>query len=135
MKQRTRTYLAAGMAAVITGAALPVAYGAGKDGTVQEDLGEVVVTATRSAKRDLEVPAATRVISAQEIRESGARNAAEALSEMDSTAYSAFGQNGAAMGTMSNDVVIRGIDNGTLILVNGNPVSWRGKYDLSLIHI
>ena len=133
MKQRTRTYLAAGMAAVITGAALPVAYGAGKDGTVQEDLGEVVVTATRSAKRDLEVPAATRVISAQEIRESGARNAAEALSEMDSTAYSAFGQNGAAMGTMSNDVVIRGIDNGTLILVNGNPVSWRGKYDLSAI--
>ena len=77
MKQRTRTYLAAGMAAVITGAALPVAYGAGKDGTVQEDLGEIVVTATRSAKRDLEVPAATQVISAQEIHESGARNAAE----------------------------------------------------------
>ena len=37
------------------------------------------------------------------------------------------------MGTMINEVNIRGIDNGTLILVNGNPVSWRGKYNVQEI--
>lgn len=32
---------------------------------------------------------------------------------------------------MTNEASLRGNKSGTLILVNGNPVSWRGKYDLS----
>ena len=101
--------------------------------TVEENLGDVVVTATRSHKREVDTPAATEVITAQEIKESGVQNAGEALAKVDGIAYGAFGQNGAAMGTMTNDVNIRGVDNGTLVLVNGNPISWRGKYDLSAI--
>lgn len=100
---------------------------------VTEDLGEVVVTATRSQKKDVDVPAATEIITAEEIKDSGAQTAGEALSKVDGIAYGAFGPNGAAMGTMDNSVNIRGIDNGTLVLVNGNPISWRGKYDLSAI--
>ena len=98
-----------------------------------QDLGEVVVTANRTRQRDVDTPAATTVLTAKDIERSGAQNAGEALAQADSVAYAAFGQNGAAMGTMSNDVVIRGIDNGTLILLNGQPISWRGKYDLSSI--
>lgn len=101
--------------------------------TVEQNLGDVVVTATRSHKREVETPAATEVITAQEIKETGAKNASEALSMLDGLAYGAFGHNGAAMGTMSNEINIRGVDNGTLLLVNGNPISWRGKYDLSAI--
>lgn len=101
--------------------------------TVEENLGDVVVTATRSHKREVDTPAATEVITAQEIKESGAQTAGDALAKVDGIAYGAFGQNGAAMGTMANDVNIRGVDNGTLVLVNGNPISWRGKYDLSAI--
>ena len=37
------------------------------------------------------------------------------------------------MGTMINEATIRGVDNGTLVMVNGNPVSWRGKYNLDSI--
>ena len=37
------------------------------------------------------------------------------------------------MGTMINEANIRGVDNGTLVMVNGNPVSWRGKYNLDAI--
>lgn len=101
--------------------------------TVEENLGDVVVTATRSHKREVDTPAATEVITAKEIKETGAQTAGEALAKVDGIAYGAFGQNGSAMGTMANDVNIRGVDNGTLVLVNGNPISWRGKYDLSAI--
>jgi len=74
---------------------------------VTEDLGEVVVTATRSQKKDVDVPAATEIITAEEIKDSGAQDAGEALSKVDGIAYGAFGQNGAAMGTMDNSVNIR----------------------------
>ena len=61
-------------------------------------LGETVVTATRTKKRDLDVPAATTIITAQEIKDSGASNAADVLSQVDSFVYKSFGPNGAAMG-------------------------------------
>lgn len=101
--------------------------------TGAQDLGEVVITANRTRQPDVAVPAATKVITARDIEKSGAQNAGEALAKTDGITYAAFGPNGAAMGTMSNDVVIRGVGNGTLILLNGQPVSWRGKYDLSSI--
>ena len=37
------------------------------------------------------------------------------------------------MGTMNNELGIRGNRNGTLVLVNGNPVAWRTKYNLEMI--
>ena len=48
-------------------------------------------------------------------------------------AYKSFGPLGASMGTMINEANIRGVDNGTLVMVNGNPISWRGKYNLDAI--
>ena len=136
MKKKTaKTWMAIStVVALFTGTVagmVPVEAAEGE--TVDENLGDVVVTATRSEKREQNVPAATTVITAEDIHASGAQNAAEALQMTDGFAYASFGQNGAAMGTMANDATIRGIDNGTLVLVNGNPVSWRGKYDLSAI--
>jgi len=96
-------------------------------------LDEVVVTATRSEKRDTDVPAATIVITAKQIKESGAKNAAEALSKVNGLAYKSFGPMAASMGSMINEINIRGNGNGTLVLINGNPVSWRGKYNIDAI--
>lgn len=124
--------VALGLAALVAVSSYPGVEAADKE-TVAENLGDVVVTATRSHKREVDTPAATEVITAQEIKETGAKTAAEALAKVDGMAYGAFGQNGAAMGTMSNEINIRGVDNGTLVLINGNPISWRGKYDLSAI--
>lgn len=96
-------------------------------------LDTTIVTATRTEKRDTDVPMATEVVTKEDIEASGAKNAAEALQKLNGFEYGAFGPLGAAMGTMSNEINIRGIDNGTLILVNGNPVSFRGKYNLQEI--
>ena len=86
-------------------------------------LGEVVVTATRTQKRDVDVPAATTVITADEIKESGAASAADVMEQENGFIYKAFGPNGAAMGTMSNEVNVRGFKGVMLILMNGNPIS------------
>ena len=130
------TFMAGTVCAVgfcnMQGSRLPVASAKSHE-VVAADLGEIVVTATRSKKLEVDVPAATEVIKDDQIKDSGARNAGEVLSKLDGIAFDGFGQNGAAMGTMANEINIRGVDNGTLILVNGNPVSWRGKYDLSAI--
>ena len=135
MKKHMKAWMTAGtVAALVTSpAAGMAAETACTSGGASTDLGEVVVTATRSEKRDMDVPAATTVITSDDIHASGAQNAAEALERTNGFSYAAFGQNGAAMGTMANDATLRGIDNGTLVLVNGNPVSWRGKYDLSAV--
>ncbi len=98
-------------------------------------LDPMVVTATRYAKRDVDVPASTTVLTGQELKDTGANNLGVALSKVPGVAYKQFGPAGASMGTMINEVNIRGISNGTLILVNGNPVSWRGKYNLDAIAV
>lgn len=134
-----KTFLAAGAVAAVLAAPMamvPAEAAESSDAPAEaktQDLGEVVVTATRTVKRERNVPAATTVITSDDIHASGAQNVAEALETMDGFAYAAYGQNGAAMGTSNNKATIRGIDNGTLVLVNGNPISWRGKYDLSSI--
>lgn len=58
-------------------------------------LGEVVVTATRTQKRDLDVPAATTVITAKEIKDSGAANASDVLAKVNGFVYKSFGPAGA----------------------------------------
>lgn len=96
-------------------------------------LDDTVVTATRTKKHDVDVPASTTVLTAEKIKESGAQNAAEALSKVNGFIYKSMGPMGASMGTMNNELNIRGVKNGTLVLMNGNPVSWRGKYNLEQI--
>ena len=96
-------------------------------------LGEVVVTATRTQKRDVDVPAATTVITAEEIKDSGAASVSDVLQKVNGFTYKAFGPAGAAQGVMTNEVNLRGFRGGTLILMNGNPISWRGKYNLDAI--
>jgi len=104
-----------------------------KDTIDEYALDEVVVTATRSEKKDTDVPAATIVITEKQIKASGAKNAAEALSKVNGIAYKSFGPMAASMGSMINEINIRGNGNGTLVLLNGNPVSWRGKYNIDAI--
>ena len=96
-------------------------------------LGETVVTATRTKKRDLDVPAATTIITAQEIKDSGAANASDVLAKANGFIYKSFGPAGAAQGVMTNELNVRGVRSGVLVLMNGNPIAWRGKYNLDAI--
>ena len=101
--------------------------------TDDHTLGETVVTATRTTKRDVDVPAATTTITAEEIERSGAATASDVLAKANGFAYTSFGPNGSAMGSMTNELNIRGLKGGALVLMNGNPIAWRGKYNLDQI--
>lgn len=138
MKMWNKKFLAAAvMLSAMTGqvyAAETAHTGTGDDETLPTYLhGEVVVTATRTQKRDIDVPAATTVITAEDIKKSGAANASDALEKVNGFVYKSFGPNGAAMGAMTNEVNVRGLKGGALVLMNGNPIAWRGKYNLDQI--
>jgi hypothetical protein len=138
MKMWNKKFLAAAVVlSAMTGqvyAAETAHTGTGDDETLPTYLhGEVVVTATRTQKRDIDVPAATTVITAEDIKKSGAANASDALEKVNGFVYKSFGPNGAAMGAMTNEVNVRGLKGGALVLMNGNPIAWRGKYNLDQI--
>ena len=138
MKMWNKKFLAAAVVlSAMTGqvyAAETAHTGTGDDETLPTYLhGEVVVTATRTRKKDIDVPAATTVITAEDIKQSGAANVSDVLSKVDGFVYKSFGPNGAAMGAMTNEVNVRGLKGGALVLMNGNPIAWRGKYNLDQI--
>ena len=96
-------------------------------------LDDVVVTATRTEKREVDIPESTEVVTAEDIKAQGAHNALDAIRNVNGIIYKSTGPLGSAMGSMTNEIGIRGNDEGALVLVNGNPVSWRGQYNLQEI--
>lgn len=117
---------------------LPLASAVSSEGGQSEaleeySLDEIVVTATRTEKRDVDVPMSTEVITREEIERSGAQNVAQIIQKVNGVSFASFAPLGASMGTMMNKATIRGIDNGTLVMINGNPISGRGLYNLQEI--
>lgn len=124
------------MTALITGSVLWGGTAAFAEESVGEfALDQIVVTATRTEKRDVEVPASTTVLTNQDLKNTGAQNLQVALGRVSGLAYKTFGPGGAAMGTMANEIAIRGISNGTLVLLNGSPMNLRGKYYLDAVPV
>ena len=105
-------------------------------GEIQEfTLDPMVVTATRIEKRDVQVPASTVVLTQKDLKATGAQNLQVALSKVPGLVYKTFAPGGGSMGTMANEIAIRGVNNGTLVLLNGNPMNLRGKYYLDAIPV
>ncbi|MFD2164266.1 TonB-dependent receptor plug domain-containing protein [Paradesertivirga mongoliensis] len=103
----------------------------------QTDLEQVVVTATRSAKRKAEVGKVVRVITSEQIQRSQGRTLPEVLNNVAGITYS--GANNAQSNT-SASLFLRGASAGnTLILIDGIPVndaqSISNEYDLKSIAI
>ena len=121
------------MTALITGSVIWGGTNVFAEELQEYSLDQMVVTATRTEKRDVDVPASTTVITSKQLEDSGSNSIAEVLGKQAGIEYKSFGPLGTSMGTMINEVNIRGISNGTLVLVNGNPISWRGKYNLESI--
>ena len=70
------------------------AYGATATTTASSDyeLNPVVVTATRSEKQDLNVPASTTVLSTKDLQNTGAQNLQVALGRVPGLDYETFGE-------------------------------------------
>lgn len=93
-------------------------------------LNPVVVTANRYEKAALEVAASTQTMTAEDLSRTGQNNLQQALSFLDGISYSGMGPNGTAVSSMTSKIIFRGVTDGTLVLVNGTPINWRGKYNL-----
>lgn len=98
-------------------------------------LDPMVITATRTEKRDVDVPASTTILSNQDLKNTGAQNLQVALGRVPGLIYKTFSPGGGAMGTMANEIAIRGVSNGTLVMLNGTPMNLRGKYFLDAIPV
>jgi len=117
------------MAAVITGTLFNASAYAAEE--IQEfSLDPMIVTATKVETKSLDVPAAVEVFDRTKIEESGAGNAFDVLRNTLGVISHAQGVNGMSMGAMTSRIVIRGVEKGTLVLVNGVPLNQDGKYNL-----
>lgn len=96
-------------------------------------LDTMLVTATRTEKRDVDVPASTEIITYEDIVDSGSVNAIEAVSKMLGVDYNTYLPGGSAQTSMTNEINVRGFSYGTLILVNGNPINLNNTYVIDAI--
>ena len=126
---------------LLTGAVLSVfmagAYenACAADGTSDAvySLNPVVVTATRYEKSDAEIPAATQTFTEEQIEQTGADNLQVALQYLDGVIDAGMGPNGTSVSSMTTKNVIRGVSNGTVVMINGTPINWRTNYNLENI--
>ena len=91
------------------------------------------VTANRMALLDLDTPAAMDVITDKDIMNSGAKNAFDAVNMVPGITSFSYGASGLEYGAMDSRVNIRGLERGSLILMNGVPMNLNGKGGLSSI--
>lgn len=95
-----------------------------KTATLDEfTLDEVIVTAQRIETKDLDTPATTTIITAQKLKDSGAATVFEAIERIPGINSYSYGNGGGDYGGMYSRINIRGMDKGTLVLVNGSPVN------------
>ena len=137
MKQSRKGML---VAALICGTIVPVLFGGASAYAeeVEENLSsfaleEVVVTAARHEKKDVDIAASTDVITREQLDNMGATNAFEALQFSTGLTIDGKAPGGASYGSMTSKVAIRGIEKGTLVMMNGTPINFRGLYSLDSI--
>ncbi len=94
-------------------------------------LDPIVVTAQRQETRDVNTPAATKVLTAEELKDSGAKTVFDAISFTTGVTNFSYGPGGLDYGAMDSRVNIRGLERGALILVNGAPINLNGKNSIS----
>ena len=95
----------------------------------------MVITAQRMETKDLKTPAAVEVVTKEKIENSGAGSAYDVLQNALGVMSSAQGPNGAAMGSMTSKIIIRGVDKGTLVMVDGVPMNQDGKYTWKIFRL
>lgn len=93
-------------------------------------LDTMVVTAARVQENDLKSASAVEVFDEKSIASSGAGNVFSFLENALGVTAFAPGINGMSMGSFTSSVQLRGVDKGTLVLVDGVTLNMDGKYNL-----
>ena len=119
---------------VLAGMAMAAVWGNASAADVYE-LNPIIVTAQRSASEELKTPAAVEVLTADELQKTGATSMQEALKFSTGVIAHAQGPRNISQGTMTSKIVIRGVEKGTLVLVDGVPMNQSGRYNLEDIPV
>lgn len=117
--------------AVFTGAACA----SGVSAAEVYELNPVLVTAQRSVTKDMETPAAIEVLHADDLQKTGATSVQEALKFSTGIITHGQGPRNISQGTMTSKAVIRGVEKGTLVLIDGVPINQGGRYNLEDIPV
>lgn len=117
--------------AVFTGAACA----SGVSAAEVYELNPVLVTAQRSVTKDMETPAAIEILHADDLQKTGATSVQEALKFSTGIITHAQGPRNISQGTMTSKAVIRGVEKGTLVLIDGVPINQGGRYNLEDIPV
>ncbi len=118
--------------AVFTGAAC---VSGGVSAAEVYELNPVLVTVQRSVTKDMETPAAIEVLHADDLQKTGATSVQEALKFSTGIITHGQGPRNISQGTMTSKAVIRGVEKGTLVLVDGVPINQGGRYNLEDIPV
>ncbi|MBQ7417853.1 MAG: TonB-dependent receptor, partial [Acidaminococcaceae bacterium] len=126
------------MTALICGSIVPVLCGGASVYAAETEdealsafaLDPMVVTATKVETKTLDIPASVEVINRERIENSGSGNAFEVLTNALGVMTHSQGVAGMSMGSMTSRVMIRGVEKGTLVMVNGVRINQDGKYNL-----
>lgn len=86
-------------------------------------LDPTIITAQRRLTSDLNTPAAVSVITKEDLQETGALTVFDALLQTPNMGFSSYAPGGDDYGMSSTRVNIRGLEKGTLVLVNGAPIN------------
>ncbi len=111
------------MTALITGTVLWGGTGVFAEELDEYSLDQVIVTAQRTETKDLETPAAVSIITNKDIENSGAKTAYEIIERQVGFTNNAYGPSGREFGGSCSRTVLRGLDKGTLVMVNGAPIN------------
>ena len=117
--------------AVFTG----VACTSGVSAAEVYELNPVLVTAQRSVTKDMETPAAIEILHADDLQKTGATSVQEALKFSTGIITHGQGPRNISQGTMTSKAVIRGVEKGTLVLIDGVPINQGGRYNLEDIPV
>lgn len=99
------------------------------------ELNPVLVTAQRSVTKDMETPAAIEILHADDLQKTGATSVQEALKFSTGIITHGQGPRNISQGTMTSKAVIRGVEKGTLVLIDGVPINQGGRYNLEDIPV
>lgn len=96
-------------------------------------LDTMVVTATRTERSVLNTPANVQVITQQDLQRGGYQSVFEAVKNLSQANNHTYQEDGGDYGGMVSRIRVRGIDDGTLVLVNGNPSNFMNKATLNTV--
>ncbi len=112
-----------GIGALPTLANVAAAAPTASDTMAEYTLDDVIVTASRTEKREVDTPAATEIVTAADMERLGAANSYEAMERLPGFNSLSWGDSGQEFGLSASRTIVRGLDKGTLAMVNGASVN------------